>query len=248
MICVSKGSVRETLSPDALASALSDAALLADCDPHRQDLECARRFLAAALRARFPEVPMPEKVTFPAAKPFQHNGPFVIVAGGCDPYIELNMETYRDLMHAAFADFEGVVISGGTKQGISGLVGEIAAKSKGRIHAIGYLPPQLPTDNTATRDDRYGELRKTDSKRFFSPTEAVQVWLDLLATGVKPADVRLLGISGGLIAGLEYRFALAVGARVGLLKNSGREAERLIQEWPPEQTCVFRSNPPGDSD
>jgi mutator protein MutT len=228
--------VRETRSPDALVSALCDASLLAGYEPHRQDLECALRFLAAALRSRFLEIPMPENVTFPAAKPIQHNGPFVIVAGGCDPCIELNMETYRELLHAAFADFEGVVISGGTEQGVSGLVGEIAQKSKGRIHAIGYLPPQLPTDNTATRDDRYKELRKTDSKRFFSPTEAVQVWLDLLATGVTPADVRLLGINGGLIAGLEYRFALALGARVGLLKNSGREAERLIQDWPPDRT------------
>ena len=228
--------VRETRSPDALVNALSDTALLAGCEHHRQDLECAYRFLAAALRARFPEVPMPENVKFPAATPIQHDGPFVIVAGGCDPYIELNMHAYRELLHAAFADFEGVVISGGTEQGISGLVGEIAAKSKGRIHALGYLPPQLPTDNTATRDERYGELRKTDSKRFFSPTEAVQVWLDLLATGVNPADVRLLGINGGLIAGLEYRFALALGAQVSLLENSGREAERLIQDWPPQET------------
>ena len=226
--------VRETRSPEELSRALSDTALMAGCDPHRQDMECARRFLLAALHARFPEASMPDRIVVPVATPINGTGPFVIVAGGCDPYMEINMLAYRDLLHTAFADFEGVVISGGTKQGISGLVGEIAAKSKGRILAIGYLPPQLPTDNTAIRDDRYKELRKTDSRRFFSAAEAIQVWLDLLATGVKPADVRLLGINGGLIAGLEYRFALALGARVGLLKNSGREAERLIQEWPPE--------------
>jgi hypothetical protein len=114
---------------------------------------------------------------------------------------------------------------------VSGLVGEIAAQSKGRIRAIGYLPPQLPLDKTASRDRRYTEIRKTDSKRFFSPTEAVQVWLDLLKSGVKPESVRLLGINGGLIAGLEYRFALALGAKVGLLENSGREADRLLHEW-----------------
>ena len=226
--------VRETTSPDELARALSNADLLVQCEPHRQDMECARRFLAAALRARFPNTPLPEGVAFPSAHPIKRGGPFVILAGGCDPLIEADMLSYRDLLQAAFKDFKGVVISGGTKQGISGLVGEIAAKSGGRIYAIGFLPPPSQMDNTATRDNRYHEVRKTDSKRFSSATEAVQVWLDLLATGVNPSDVRLLGINGGLIAGLEYRFALALGAQVGLLENSGREAERLIQDWPPK--------------
>ena len=226
--------VRETPSPDELARALSDAALLAGCEPDRQDMECARRFLAAALRARFPKIPMPDGVAYPAASRIKGGGPFVIVAGGCDPTIEANMQSYRELLHAAFADFEGVLISGGTTQGISGLVGEIAAKSKGRIRAIGHLPKQLPTDGSASKDLRY-ELRTTDSTRGFTATEPIQYWLDLLATGVKPADVRLLGINGGSIAGLEYRFAIALGARVGLLQRSGREAERLILEWPPEE-------------
>jgi len=226
--------VREIRTPDELVRALSDASLLADCEPHRQDRECARRFLAAALKARFPKIPLPDGVASPRANRLQYGGPYIIVAGGCDPYIEANMQSYRKSLRAAFKDFKGVLISGGTEQGISGLVGEIAADSKGRIHAIGYLPPQLPTDGTATRDKRYDDIRETNSKRFFSPAEAVQVWLDLLATDVMPNNVRLLGINGGLIAGLEYRLALALGARVALLQGSGREAERLIQEWPPK--------------
>lgn len=223
--------VRETTTSEELCRSLSNMTLMAECEPQRQDIECARRFLAAALCARFPEAAMPDGCSFPNAKPIANGKPIVIVAGGCDPYIEISMQSYRELLHAAFADFEGVIISGGTKQGVSGLVGEIAARSKGRIRAIGYLPPQLPLDHTASRDRRYTEIRKTDSKRFFSPTEAVQVWLDLLKSGVKPETVRLLGINGGLIAGLEYRFALALGAKVGLLQKSGREADRLLKEW-----------------
>lgn len=228
--------VQETDSPDALLRALADVDLLAKCEPGRQDIECARRFLAAALQARFPGTPLPQGVTLPKAETIAPKGRFVIVAGGCDPHIQINIQTYRDLLTKAFADFDGIVISGGTEQGVSGLVGEIAQSSKGHIYALGYLPPQLPADNTASVDNRYDETRKTDSKRFFSATEAVQVWLDLLASDVHPRDVRLLGINGGLVAGLEYRFALAMGAKVGLLQNSGREAERLLQEWPPEET------------
>lgn len=228
--------VHETHSADDLLRALRSVSLLARSEPHRQDIECARRFLTAALHARFPGTALPAGIFHPKAERLVSEGPFVIVAGGCDPALEANMRAYGRLLHDAFADFKGVLISGGTKQGISGLVGEIAASSRGRIRAIGYLPPQLPPDKTATEDKRYekfGELRRTDSTRFFSAIEAVQVWLDLLASGVKPADVRLLGINGGYITGLEYRFALAMGAQVGLLKNSGREAERLTQEWPP---------------
>jgi len=236
--------VRETRLPDELVRALVNVDKLADREPHRQDIECARRFLAAAMIARFPETPFPKDVKYPAAKPLPKNGPFIIVAGGCDPYIQSNMRSYRKLLQAAFQDFKGNLISGGTKEGISGLVGEIAANSHGRINAIGYLPPQQPTDGTATPDKRYKHICHTDSKRFFSSAEAIQVWLDLLSTGVKPSDIRLLGINGGLIAGLEYRFALALGAKVAILQSSGREAERLIQEWPPKSIDNLLVIPP----
>jgi len=54
-----------------------------------------------------------------------------------------------------------------------------------------------------------------------------------LAQGIKPSDVYLLGIDGGKIAALEYRIALALGAKVGLLEASGRESTNLIydQDW-----------------
>lgn len=226
--------VRLTSSPDELRRALGNVALLAAGEKRRnsrrEDVECARRFLAVALRARFPKAPLPEGVDYPPARAIKGKGPFVIVAGGCDPHYEGNMQSYKSLLKAAFGDFVGVVISGGTTQGISGLVAEIAVNSGGRIRSLGYPPPLMPTDDTATKDDRYDELRKTDSTRKFSPMEPIQYWLDLMASGVAASDVRLLGINGGRIASLEYRFALALGARVALLQDSGREAERLVQE------------------
>jgi hypothetical protein len=37
-------------------------------------------------------------------------------------------------------------------------------------------------------------------------------------------------VNGGEIAAFEYRLALALGARVGLVEGSGREADRLFQD------------------
>ncbi|MBN1419007.1 MAG: NUDIX domain-containing protein [Planctomycetes bacterium] len=223
--------VHRTRTPDPLVRALVDVSQLAHLEPGRDDIECSRRFLAAALTAKFPKARWPEDVEKPAAERLDVAGPYVIVAGGCDVYHEDAMASYGDLLRAAFADFEGTIISGGTREGISGLVGELAHTSGGRIRALGYLPKSLPTDDTATKDDRYRH-RRTDGADEFTAREPIQNWLDLLATDIRPRDVRLLGINGGNIAGLEYRMAVALGATVGVIEGSGREAERVLDDWP----------------
>jgi hypothetical protein len=58
----------------------------------------------------------------------------------------------------------------------------------------------------------------------------MQGWMDLVAAGINPSQVRLLGINGGAIAGFEYRLALALGAKVGVVEGSGREADVLLQD------------------
>ena len=139
---------------------------------------------------------------------------------------------YRAQLDAALAGFNGTVISGGTLQGISGLVGEIGSRRASGLRTIGYLPATLPTDGTATIDDRYHEKRRTTGQEEFSALEPLQNWIDILCSGIAAKDVRVLGINGGDIAGLEYRFALALGASVAVIEGSGREAEQLVKEWP----------------
>ena len=39
-----------------------------------------------------------------------------------------------------------------------------------------------------------------------------------------------MGINGGEIAAFEYRFALMLGASVGVIESSGREAARLFKD------------------
>jgi hypothetical protein len=154
-------------------------------------------------------------------------GPILVVAGGTDPRLAEQIEGYRPLVAEAVAGFEGTVISGGTRQGVCGMVGEAAAASGGRIRAIGYLPSSLPED--ADPDDRYDEIRTTDGKGF-TPVDPLQNWIDLVASGIDPADVVVLGLGGGRIAAVEYRTALAMGARVGIVEGSGREASRLLSD------------------
>ncbi len=108
-------------------------------------------------------------------------GPLVVVAGGCDPHSTIQMEAYRDLLQDGFSEYGGILLSGGTTQGISGLVGQLAEESDGRIVAVGHRPRTLPLDGTATPDDRY-EIRYADGEGEFTGLEPVQYWLDLLAT------------------------------------------------------------------
>ena len=58
--------------------------------------------------------------------------------------------------------------------------------------------------------------------------------------GVDPDDVRLLGINGGPIAAIEYRLALALGASVALVEESGREAARVAsdEDWGDSQRLL----------
>jgi len=155
-------------------------------------------------------------------------GPVVIVAGGCDPEMEKTMRSYTPLLVEAFRSFEGTIISGGTKQGISGLVGDLGKKYPRSIYTIGYLPRMLPADATVDKDRmRYRELRLTIGDGF-TPIEPLQNWVDIIYSGLNPSEVKVLGINGGTIASIEYKIALALGAKVALIEESGREASKLL--------------------
>jgi ppGpp synthetase/RelA/SpoT-type nucleotidyltranferase/Flp pilus assembly protein TadD len=187
--------------------------------------EWVRRFLLAAQAARSAP-PRLEVLHGLAGQPIA--GPVVIVVGGTDPSIEPKMSAYGKLLLEAFRGFRGTVISGGTTVGISGIVGEVARRYRHAVHSLAYLPRgPLPAD--AVPDARYKEVRRTDGERF-SPLEPLQNWIDILASGINPAEVKVLGINGGRISATEYRMALALGARVGVVEESGREATRLLAD------------------
>ncbi len=165
-------------------------------------------------------------------------GPVIIVAGGCDPSIEEQMKAYRLLVMEAFEGFKGTVIGGGTMEGVSGLVGELGVKYEKSIRTIGYLPRFIPINSTV--DQRFSELRQTDGSGY-SPFEALQYWTDIIASGIEPSEVKVLGINGGMISAIEYRLALAFGATVGLVEESGREVSKLPhdEKWQDSKNLIL---------
>jgi hypothetical protein len=151
--------------------------------------------------------------------------PIVIVAGGCKSDVEVKIKTYKDFILAAFSNFYGTIISGGTISGISGLIGEVQEKYPQALRTIGYIPQA----KKGLIDNRYSEIRLTQND-IFSPMEPLQYWIDIIASGICPSEVKLLGINGGLISAFEYRIALALGSNVGIVKNSGLEADILLND------------------
>lgn len=149
-----------------------------------------------------------------------------IVAGGCDKSVEQRISEYRDLLQKAFEGYEGVIISGGTTAGVSGIVGNLPDNGGEKIVKIAYLPKSIPAEDTPHMEYRSFLVPGHQ----YSPLGPIQGWVDLLLSGVAPDQVRLIGINGGDISGFEYRLALVMGAKVGLLRESGREATRIFED------------------
>jgi len=153
--------------------------------------------------------------------------PVIIIAGGCDHIVQMAINDYRQLFFDVFKDYSGTIISGGTPAGISGLVGEIGMRCHDRITTIGYVPGK--SASTIDIDVRYKEIRKTNGKEF-SVLEPLQYWADIISSDLEPNDIKLLGVNGGAIAIAECRLALTLGATVGIIKNSGRAADKILAD------------------
>lgn len=158
-------------------------------------------------------------------------GPVLIVVGGAVSMKPEQLPPVTAFLREALADFSGTVISGGTTVGVPGCVGEAAkhladANSK-HFHLRGYIPKALPED--AEKDKRYDKIIVSGADKF-SPAQVLQGWQDVLAAGIKPKDVLLLGFGGGKLAALEYRLALALGATVGVVSGTGGAVEELLKD------------------
>jgi len=172
--------------------------------------------------------------------------PVTILAGGTALKFQENVKRFRGVILEAFSQFAGTIISGGTRIGVAGLAGDIAGNRKrserGALDVLGYIPTNLPHDEPS--DSRYTDLVPSDEP-IYGPGHIVQYWTDLLLAGIKPEDVRVLGIDGGPIASLEYRLALAYGASVGLMEPATREAAVLLSD-PDWRACAFLIGLPAD--
>jgi ppGpp synthetase/RelA/SpoT-type nucleotidyltranferase len=156
--------------------------------------------------------------------------PVVIIAGGSESLSEKTKNEIRKFLIYGFQDFSGTVISGGTLSGVAELVGDIQDTYKEKVRSIGYIPK--PFIEHRGIDRRYSEFRTTDGESF-SFLEAIQYWTDIIASGIAPRDVKLIGVGGGPISATEYRIAAGLGARVGIISDTGGEADKLFldNDW-----------------
>jgi hypothetical protein len=187
--------------------------------------------LLLAKSLRFHRKKLPEELRALRIRESRFLSPVLIVAGGAHPDVEEEMRAYANcLSRKEFDGFKGTLISGGTRAGVPGMVGDLAQALRGRgntgFEALAYLPEHLPAD--APRDGRY--CTYSSGGQTLSPLEPLRGWIDLVTAGVDPGQVRVLGINGGRIAAVEYHLALALGATVAVIESSGRAAAELLPD------------------
>lgn len=157
--------------------------------------------------------------------------PVLLVIGGAELMPRRKIQGYFSHMFEALEFFEGTVISGGTTSGVPGVLGDVtktlAQQGSQRYELLSYLPKRLPSDGSV--HPSYRIVGRTSGNKF-SEQELIAYWTDLLLSGVDPKKVTAIGINGGRIADLEYRLALAFGARVGVMQDSGRAAAVLLAD------------------
>jgi hypothetical protein len=225
------------------SSALASIRRLADRIPQLEGSTELTMLLRLASVASFGADPASiMDLATPGASPL--SAPILIVAGGSDEASSLIVSRLRGPLLGALAGTAITLVSGGTTSGVSRLVGDLEAGLPS-TRAIGYLPSTI--DRGLQRDVRYSELRTTDG-RTFGVREPLRYWADILTADLDPADVRLLAVGGGELSGLEYRTALAFGARVAVLMESGGEASALLRDraWALSDRLVEISPTEGD--
>lgn len=158
--------------------------------------------------------------------------PVLVVAGGAATLPPEHVASVQAILTASLESFAGTVIAGGTTSGVPGCVGaaaaELASRDHKRFQLVGYIPRRLPYD--ATQDGRYDPPPVVGDEADFSAAQLLRGWADLLAVGVKPCDVQLLGFGGGPLSSLEYRIALAFGATVAVAVGSGGAADAIVAD------------------
>ncbi|MEO0082548.1 MAG: RyR domain-containing protein, partial [candidate division WOR-3 bacterium] len=194
---------------------------------HREEEQNARQ-LSSAFRKLYLPV-LRRSAQSGTAVPAE--GACVILAGSCDEKFETSVQGYRDTVVQGFGGFRGTIYSGGTNAGIGRLAGDVQ-ETYGRsvVRTVTYLPRRMASKPKWVKiDRRYTDLRRTEGNDF-SLQEPLFSWADIIASGIKPYDVKVVGINGGRIAGAEYRIALAFGATVAVFEKGGREAARLMAD------------------
>ena len=159
----------------------------------------------------------------------------VLLAGSTNTEDAVRWPAYEKHLRAALSGYEGYVLTGGTTAGLCGLVARVARDLNGvgqaKIELVGYVPEDLPSG--AAAESGFPNFVRTKGTCDFSVQEPLQMWADLLASGVAPQDVSLLCLGGGAVSAAELALAWALGARSSVLADGSTAAGRFasVLEW-----------------
>jgi ppGpp synthetase/RelA/SpoT-type nucleotidyltranferase len=155
--------------------------------------------------------------------------PVLVLAGGCGGLAPEFAPQLAELGRR-LAAWRGTLVAGGTTSGVAALAGDLQERAGApALRTIGYVPSMATPGLGAMLDRRYTQLRH-GQEQTFSALQPLAFWEEFCAAGSDPAAVRLIGFNGGDIAAAEFRMALALGARVGLVAGSGRAADALLAD------------------
>jgi ppGpp synthetase/RelA/SpoT-type nucleotidyltranferase len=212
-----------SVSTDTIQRELQSIKRLAPVKAAIQGHRWLERLLVLAMAAESGEGSSPEIVRLASTK-LNFTQPIVMVAGGSElDQVPLQQAEYLQL---ALDGLAGTVVCGAVRAGTSEVVGSMVEKGIG-FRTIGYHPQSLPAGTQL--DKRHSSRVQTEGKDF-SPEEPLQMWTDLLASGNRPKEIRLLGLGGGALAALEYQIALSLGGEVGVVADSGGTADDLRKD------------------
>lgn len=194
------------------------------------EIECVVSVLHIANHLLFKDVSSFEYLNSFSTAPPSIKQPITIVSGGADNISPDSANKYATYLNYALIRYSGTIISGGTKSGVPGLLGKAVELSRkhgnDNINLIGYVPDN--NVNGVNIDNTYNIV--TTNGKTFTAYEPVRMWIDIIVSGINPKIVNLLGIEGGAIASIEYRLALSFGAKLGIIKDSGRAANELLKD------------------
>ena len=166
---------------------------------------------------------------------FEQSEEILIVAGATGDIDEKTLKVYEGHLRAVLGGFNGQILGGGTTAGVSGLLAGIVKERRtagsGKIRLTGYVPANLP--HGASRADGYTEFVTTPGVSAFSRREPLQMWTDLLVSGVDPREVILLCLGGGEISAAELALAWALGAKAAVIDDPSQAARRFreLRDW-----------------
>lgn len=214
-------------SAAVLRDCLADLRSLGSSRPDLPGIAWALRAVTIALAAKFADPAATSQLCALRGDRNEVDRPVLIVSGMAAASQQEQVNRLRPFVEAALRDAEGTVICGGTAQGIPGMVGD-CLESRQSVSLLGYRPATLP----ASVSPHPAYVARVTAADEFSNLEPLQLWTDLVAAGVDPRTVTVLGFGGERISAFEYRFARALGAVVGLASSTLGAVGVLLGEEP----------------